>query len=120
MRLALSGLLVLGALCGACSDDDDDTEDQASYEYDLEPKSDNTTLGGTATILTKGDKVTITVKLSDAPPGKHGVHIHVTGDCSADDAASAGAHWDPDGHAHGEPGAQSHLGDLGNITVGSD
>ncbi|MBI4460888.1 MAG: superoxide dismutase family protein [Acidobacteria bacterium] len=49
-------------------------------------------------------------------PGKHGFHIHETGDCSAPDASSAGGHFNPDGTPHGAPdAAQHHAGDLGNI-----
>src|SRR5687767_529463 len=95
MRLAISGLLVVGALCGACSDDDDKSEVTESYEYTLEPKSGNTTLGGTVELVKKGDKVSLVVKLTGAPAGVHGVHIHQTGDCSAADATSAGGHWNP-------------------------
>jgi Cu-Zn family superoxide dismutase len=48
-------------------------------------------------------------------------HVHETGDCSAPDGASAGGHFNPEGHAHGVPPAQErHLGDLGNIEVGAD
>lgn len=48
-------------------------------------------------------------------PGRHGFHVHEIGDCSAPDFESAGDHFAPGGHAHGEPGATSHAGDLGNI-----
>jgi Cu-Zn family superoxide dismutase len=47
------------------------------------------------------------------------VHIHVTPDCSAADAASAGGHWNPEMHMHGDftDPSTTHLGDLGNITI---
>jgi Cu-Zn family superoxide dismutase len=63
----------------------------------------------------------LTIKISGATPGKHGVHLHETGDCTAADAASAGGHWNPDKMTHGAPGVDPHhAGDLGNLEVGAD
>ncbi|MBD5780109.1 superoxide dismutase family protein [Pelagicoccus sp. NFK12] len=48
--------------------------------------------------------------------GRHGFHIHETGDCSAPDASSAGGHFNPSGEAHAGPMADKrHVGDLGNL-----
>lgn len=48
--------------------------------------------------------------------GRHGFHIHETGDCSAPDASSAGGHFDPSGSEHAGPmAARRHVGDLGNL-----
>ena len=55
-----------------------------------------------------------------APNSTHGLHVHEKGDCSAADATSAGPHWNPEGHAHGMPDMESHLGDLGNMIVRED
>lgn len=78
-------------------------------------------LTGTANFEPTSAGVKITVKVSGAPPGEHGSHIHQTGDCSAADASSAGPHFNPDGHDHGQPGdAARHLGDLGNLLVAAD
>jgi superoxide dismutase, Cu-Zn family len=53
-------------------------------------------------------------------PGDHGIHIHETGDCSAPDASSAGAHFNPTGAPHGGPASNvRHVGDFGNITADS-
>jgi len=53
------------------------------------------------------------------PNAKHAIHVHEKGDCSAADAASAGAHFNPDNMPHGDIRAtleqKSHAGDLGNI-----
>ncbi|MBI3895010.1 MAG: superoxide dismutase family protein [Acidobacteria bacterium] len=58
----------------------------------------------------------IEVHLTGLAPGKHGFHIHETGDCSAPDASSAGGHFNPDGKPHGAPdAAEHHAGDLGNV-----
>ncbi|OFV98034.1 MAG: hypothetical protein A3F68_04385 [Acidobacteria bacterium RIFCSPLOWO2_12_FULL_54_10] len=83
---------------------------------------------------TQGNNVTGTVKFTEdmgavhveyhvtgLAAGKHGFHIHETGDCSAPDGASAGGHFNPDGKAHGAPdAAEHHVGDLGNIEAGAD
>ncbi len=52
------------------------------------------------------------------PAGKHGIHIHEKGDCSAADASSAGEHFNPLNMQHAAPNhTGSHIGDLGNIEV---
>ncbi|WP_299784504.1 superoxide dismutase family protein [uncultured Marivita sp.] len=64
--------------------------------------------------------VRVIVALTDLPEGGHGLHIHETGDCSADDFSSAGGHLAGDA-AHGvmtEDGP--HPGDLPNLIVHSD
>ena len=56
------------------------------------------------------------VDLAGLKPGKHGLHIHEKGDCSAPDAASAGAHFNPAHSHHGGPDtAERHAGDFGNV-----
>ena len=62
--------------------------------------------------------VRIAVHIDNAPPGVHGLHVHERGDCSAPDASSAGAHFNPGGMPHASPSdTQRHAGDLGNITI---
>ena len=93
-----------------------------------------------------GGALTLTVTVSNLPPGEHGVHIHETGSCEPP-FDSAGGHFNPDGTMHGpgsativvqeqapeegeatpeaEPAVaaspvantESHAGDLGNITI---
>ncbi|WP_437326114.1 superoxide dismutase family protein [Sorangium sp. So ce381] len=78
-------------------------------------------LKGTATFTEVEGGVKVAVQVSGAPKGKVAVHVHETGDCSAPDAKSAGAHYNPENHPHGIPdGAPHHLGDLGNIEVKAD
>jgi Cu-Zn family superoxide dismutase len=63
-----------------------------------------------------GDQVLAAGAFQNLKPGKHGVHIHENGDCSAPDAASAGAHFNPTHQHHGGPSTEEHhAGDLGNI-----
>jgi superoxide dismutase, Cu-Zn family len=62
--------------------------------------------------------ILITADMEGLTPGKHGFHIHEFGDCSAPDAMSAGAHFNPTHMKHGGPDyAERHVGDLGNIVA---
>ncbi len=85
----------------------------------LESRS-GSSVTGTGTFAEKDNKVTLTLDIAGATPGKHGAHIHETGDCSAPNASSAGGHWNPATKTHGTPDPAHHLGDLGNIDVGAD
>jgi Cu-Zn family superoxide dismutase len=86
----------------------------------LEGRSD-VQLSGQATFTETTGGVRVTLDLTGTPPGPHGVHLHEIGDCSAPDATSAGAHFNPTGSHHGgHDTAERHAGDLGNIEVGAD
>jgi Cu-Zn family superoxide dismutase len=73
-------------------------------------------------VFTKEDNgIHIIADIKGISQGKHGFHIHEFGDCSADDATSAGGHFNPENVQHGGPDAPiRHVGDLGNIVVGAD
>lgn len=65
--------------------------------------------------------VKLALNATKLPAGQHGWHIHATGNCTAPDFMSAGAHFNPDSHQHGAQNPQGpHAGDLGNLTVTSD
>jgi Cu-Zn family superoxide dismutase len=86
----------------------------------LQPKS-GTQVTGTATFTQKDGGVEVVVNAKGLPPGKHGIHVHEKGDCSAADASSAGGHFAPAGGQHAGPTAPNrHAGDLGNIEAGAD
>lgn len=82
--------------------------------YDTDDKE-----AGAAVLTETADgQVLIVGGVSGLTPGAHGIHIHETGTCTTngDSAfASAGAHYNPTGAAHGE-----HAGDLGNLDVAAD
>ncbi|MET0280529.1 MAG: superoxide dismutase family protein [Steroidobacteraceae bacterium] len=61
--------------------------------------------------------VVVAGELSGLTPNTvHGFHVHENGDCSAPDASSAGAHFNPGHAAHGGPEtAAKHLGDIPNV-----
>lgn len=51
----------------------------------------------------------------------HAIHIHEKGDCSAADASSAGAHFNPSASPHGRVGSGAHHGgDMDNIVSNAD
>lgn len=86
----------------------------------LESRS-GSTLSGVAAFTEDSGKVTLRLSVSGASPGRHGVHLHETPDCSAPDASSAGGHWNPADEQHGAFDAPpTHLGDLGNLDVAAD
>jgi len=79
---------------------------------------------------TRGNKATGTLELEAETGGvrvtgsitglkenaDHGFHIHEIGDCTAPDASSAGAHFNPTGQQHGDPsGGEHHAGDIPNL-----
>lgn len=130
MKRTLFALAFFGLLVGCSGQQGEPEEAAPSYGYEeeagkqavagLESKS-GSTVTGIATFEQEGDEVTVTIDIEGADPGVHAVHIHENGDCSADDASSAGGHWNPTGEDHGRWGeAPFHLGDLGNIQVGED
>lgn len=76
---------------------------------------------GTLTLSESATGITVSGTLSGLPPGTHGFHIHEVGKCEGPTFETAGAHWNPTGKAHGSLNpAGPHLGDMANITVGSD
>ena len=79
-------------------------------------------LTGKVTFTSVGkNSVKFDLKIENAKPGSHAVHIHEKGDCSAADAKSAGGHWNPTNEKHGKRGTEHfHKGDIGNVEVGND
>ena len=67
--------------------------------------------------------VVVLAEVWNAPPGKHGLHIHENGVCS-DGGKAAGGHFNPSGNPHGfapkDFPLHAHPGDMGNINVGAD
>lgn len=76
---------------------------------------------GSAMVTQVPDGVVIRGRVSNLPPGEHGMHIHETGACTPPAFASAGGHFNP---TYGEHGIENpdgpHLGDLANLVVDSD
>ena len=78
-------------------------------------------LSGTARFAQTVDGVHVIIMIANAPPGKHGLHIHEHGDCG-ESGKAAGGHFNPDHVSHGflpkDGFAHAHAGDLGNIEIG--
>jgi Cu-Zn family superoxide dismutase len=81
----------------------------------LQPTAGNK-VSGTVTFTEAADGVQVRAEISGLPPGNHGFHVHEFGDCSAADATSAGAHFNPTNKPHAGPeSAERHVGDMGNV-----
>ncbi|MCW5622756.1 MAG: superoxide dismutase family protein [Burkholderiales bacterium] len=73
-------------------------------------------VSGTVAFAQQGSKVLVEARITGLTPGLHGFHIHERGNCTAADASSAGAHFNPHSSPHAGPGASvRHAGDLGNV-----
>ena len=73
-------------------------------------------VSGTVTFTEVADGVQVQAEITGLTPGNHGFHVHEFGDCSAPDATSAGAHFNPTSKPHAGPDAlERHVGDMGNV-----
>ena len=74
-------------------------------------------VSGKLTLAPMGDGVHISGEVGGLPANaQSGFHVHEKGDCSAVDATSAGAHFNPAASAHGRANtATHHAGDMDNI-----
>ena len=75
---------------------------------------------GTLTLSESGTGIAVSGSLHGLPPGEHGIHLHMVGQC-APPFESSGGHWNPASKQHGTQNPQGpHAGDMMNITVGAD
>lgn len=75
---------------------------------------------GTVLITASADRLTLTLAATGLAAGAHGIHLHMAAKCETPGFTSAGGHLNPAGHQHGKNNpAGSHLGDLPNLTIGS-
>ena len=111
-RLALS--LATAAVLAACAG----TPAGPSAVATLSPTAGNAT-AGSVRFVQSGSKVLVSGEVRGLKPNsEHGFHVHEKGDCSAPDAASAGAHFNPSGMPHGGPNSlRRHSGDFGNLSA---
>lgn len=96
-------------------------EEPQEVTVEMEAKS-NSDLSGTVTFTEEDGKVTMTAEFSGLKEGMHAIHLHEKADCSAEDATSAGGHWNPTFEDHGEWGSENgyHRGDIGNFDVNAE
>lgn len=125
--IALLLAVSLGAYCSPAPEEAAETSETpppppvtVTALADLYPTRGNET-SGTVTFEETEGRVKITAQLTGLEPGKHGFHIHESGDCSAPDASSAGDHFNPGATEHGAPDSPvHHTGDLGNLEADAD
>lgn len=115
-----SDTLGLAPGSGELSTADRDTTEQRATAT-LSPAS-GSNVTGTATFTQREEgEVHLMLRVENVPAGEHAVHLHEKGDCSAQDASSAGDHWNPTNEEHGKRGeGDFHSGDVDNMTVGDD
>jgi superoxide dismutase, Cu-Zn family len=87
-------------------------------KVNLSPAS-GTLVSGSLRIIAQADGVYLTGEIGGLGRGRmHAIHIHETGDCSAADASSAGAHFNPAAAPHGRAGSSKHhAGDMDNLVA---
>jgi superoxide dismutase, Cu-Zn family len=112
-RNFLSLVILLFAVCFASNNAQ--AQGGTKLVAKLNPSS-GSQVTGTVTFTSTADGAQIVADITGLKPGKHGLHIHEKGDCSAPDASSAGAHFNPTHSHHGGPTtAERHAGDFGNV-----
>jgi Cu-Zn family superoxide dismutase len=79
-------------------------------------------VSGTVQVQAMGDGVHLRGTVGGLGRGQaHAIHVHERGDCSAADASSAGAHFNPTGAPHGRAGAgPHHAGDMDNLVANAE
>jgi Cu-Zn family superoxide dismutase len=76
------------------------------------------TPAGTATATPTTNGVMVSLQVQGLPPGEHGAHIHMIGQCDAPAFEGAGDHWNPTDAQHGLESPQGpHAGDMPNLSV---
>ena len=110
-------MVLLALSCGPGSDDNTSTGPDGGPEADaglaaaaiLHPTEGNETEGVIA-FEEMGGGIHVMAHVTGLAPGRYGLHVHETGDCSSGDGTSAGAIFDPDGSGSGTPAGQ--LGEI--------
>jgi len=114
--MVLPVILMLSGLWG-CSADKSGRQPKADAVAELSPAN-GSGVRGVVRFARVEDGVRVMARVFNLSPGPHGLHIHRFGDCRSADAASAGAHFNPGGNAHGGPqDVNRHAGDLGNMVA---
>lgn len=96
-------------------------EESKTVSVSMDSKS-GSTAKGEAYFTESNGMVSLEAKFSGLKPGTHAIHLHEKADCSADDATSAGGHWNPTHSKHGKWGDAEgyHKGDIGNFEADAD
>jgi len=115
--ILLSGAALLSA-CATTEADEDEAPD-ANVAADLRDSAGRVVARADASRTDGG--VRVRVEASGLAPGTYGAHVHAVGRCDPPGFESAGPHWNPTERQHGAQNPQGpHLGDLPNLSVGTD
>lgn len=118
-HLFCSALFFLGVLTPA-SPVFAQTQKARAYLYPTNPVA---SLSGMATFEETPEGLKVSLRVVEAPPGRHGFHIHENGSCE-EAGNAAGGHFNPDNVKHGDLSQEgftgAHAGDFGNIEIGAD
>src|SRR5712692_6909833 len=101
-RNFLSFVILMSAIFFAVALTNMSAQDVTKAIANLRPAS-GSQVTGTVTFTKTDDEAQLVIDITGLKPGKHGLHIHEKGDCSAPDASSAGAHFNPTHSHHGGP-----------------
>jgi Cu-Zn family superoxide dismutase len=107
--------LLIGAFAAQAQTPEEKSSSPLKAVAVLHPTAGNK-VNGTVTFTEEADGVKVRAEITGLTPGNHGFHVHEFGDCSAADATSAGAHFNPTKQPHAGPDApERHVGDMGNV-----
>jgi Cu-Zn family superoxide dismutase len=129
LGIFLMTLFLLLSACTSGSKQGDEGESSTEEEQDEAPTASATMeaasgskVTGEANFTEEDGKVLFELTVENLSAGEHAVHLHEKGDCSAEDASSAGGHWNPTMKPHGKrgDGGSFHKGDIANMSVGND
>jgi Cu-Zn family superoxide dismutase len=92
-----------------------------SASAEMAPTRGNTA-NGALVVAADANGIRITGAIQGLPPNSElAFHVHEKGDCSAPDASSAGAHFNPTNENHGHPNSDPHhAGDMINLKASSE
>ncbi len=111
-RTILAGALAISAITGCVSGH--------QARATLAGTDSASKLSGTVTFTKIESGVRAVIKVANAPPGSHAIHIHEHGQCG-DMGKAAGGHFNPANVKHGflpkDGPTEAHAGDMGNIAV---
>lgn len=121
---AIALLLSVVTLIYGCQQNDTVVNNQAqTARATIQSTSDPSRVMGEVSFSQTEPGMQVEAKINEAPPGKHGFHIHEVGSCE-DGGNTAKGHFNPDGVKHGllvkDSFNNAHAGDLGNIEISSD
>ena len=86
----------------------------------MKPDNNSGVKGVVKFVQPSGGKTRVVAEITGLPEGDHGFHVHQFGNL-IEGCKTAGPHFNPHGKDHGGPNDEErHVGDMGNVTAGSD